>query len=85
MRRKITEAQVEPVRRLVRSGCCNCVDGNCLLLDDGEEQTAYNSSAPRASTADISATGCYRLKKSCTTKSSSKTRRITDYERHERS
>ncbi len=39
MRWKITEAQVEPVRRLVRSGCCNCVDGNCLLLDDGEEQT----------------------------------------------
>ena len=39
MRRKITETQVEPVRRLVRSGCCNCVDGNCLLLGDGEEQT----------------------------------------------
>ncbi len=39
MRWKITEAQVEPVRQLVRSGCCNCVDGNCLLLDDGEVQT----------------------------------------------
>ena len=39
MRWKITEAQVEPIRQLVRSGCCNCVDGNCLLLDNGEEQT----------------------------------------------
>ncbi len=39
MRWKITETQVEPIRQLVRSGCCNCVDGNCLLLDDGEEQT----------------------------------------------
>ncbi len=39
MRWKITEAQVEPVRQLVRSGCCNCVDGNCLLLDNGESQT----------------------------------------------
>ena len=39
MRWKITEAQAEPIRQLVRSGCCNCVDGNCLLLDDGEAQT----------------------------------------------
>lgn len=22
---------------LVRNLCCNCIDGNCLLLDDGEE------------------------------------------------
>ncbi|MBQ6117132.1 MAG: cysteine-rich VLP domain-containing protein [Oscillospiraceae bacterium] len=35
----ITPQQVELVQRLARSDCCNCVDGNCLLLDDGEEQT----------------------------------------------
>lgn len=39
MRWRLKEEQVEPVRQLARSGCCNCVDGNCLLLDDGEEQT----------------------------------------------
>ncbi len=35
---RITEAQVYRVQELVRSSCCNCVDGNCLLLDDGEPQ-----------------------------------------------
>ena len=39
MRWKIKPEQVEPVRQLVRSGCCNCSDGNCLLLDDGDAQT----------------------------------------------
>ena len=39
MRWKIKPEQVEPARQLVRSGCCNCSDGNCLLLDDGEAQT----------------------------------------------
>ena len=39
MRWKIKPEQVESVRQLVRSGCCNCSDGNCLLLDDGDEQT----------------------------------------------
>ena len=38
MRWKIKPEQVEPVRQLARSGCCNCSDGNCLLLDDGEAQ-----------------------------------------------
>ena len=35
---RITETQAEQVQRLARSGCSNCSDGNCLLLDDGEPQ-----------------------------------------------
>lgn len=34
---KITAKQSAKVKRLARRECCNCVDGNCLLLDDGEE------------------------------------------------
>ena len=34
---KITGRQSAKVRKLARSTCCNCVDGNCLLLDNGEE------------------------------------------------
>lgn len=35
---KITPKQAEKVHRLVASLCANCdEDGNCLLLDDGEE------------------------------------------------
>ena len=34
---RITAKQSAKVRRLARRECCNCVDGNCLLLDDGEE------------------------------------------------
>lgn len=33
---KITRKQSTKVRKLARRECCNCVDGNCLLLDDGE-------------------------------------------------
>ena len=32
----MTYSQYRAVRRLVHS-CCNHQDGNCLLLDDGEE------------------------------------------------
>ena len=32
----MTYQQYRTVRRLVHS-CCNYLDGNCLLLDDGEE------------------------------------------------
>ena len=34
---KLTAKQSAKVRRLARRECCNRVDGNCLLLDDGEE------------------------------------------------
>lgn len=33
---KITSKQVRTVHRLARDRCCNCFDGNCLLLDDGD-------------------------------------------------
>ena len=33
---KLTAKQSAKVRKLARRECCNCVDGNCLLLDDGE-------------------------------------------------
>ena len=36
MIQKITAKQSAKVRKLARRECCNCVDGNCLLLDDGE-------------------------------------------------
>ena len=32
------DAAAKPkVNALVKRECCNCVDGNCLLLDDGDE------------------------------------------------
>ena len=34
---KLTVKQSAKVRKLARRECCNCVDGNCLLLDDGVE------------------------------------------------
>ena len=34
---KLTRKQSVKVKKLARRECCNCVDGNCLLLDDGEE------------------------------------------------
>ena len=35
---KITPKQAEKVRRLVQELCANCAkDGNCILLDDGED------------------------------------------------
>ncbi len=36
---RITEEQAAQVQRLARSDCCNCSDGNCLLLDYEEAQT----------------------------------------------
>ena len=33
---KLNSKQSAKVRKLARKECCNCVDGNCLLLDDGE-------------------------------------------------
>ena len=33
---KLNSKQSAKVRRLARRECFNCVDGNCLLLDDGE-------------------------------------------------
>ena len=34
---KIKANQVSKVHRHAKDLCVNCIDGNCLLLDDGEE------------------------------------------------
>lgn len=35
--KRLTPPQVRRVKALVRRECCNCDNGHCLLLDDGEE------------------------------------------------
>ena len=34
---KINSQQSRKINALIRRLCCNCVSGNCLMLDDGEE------------------------------------------------
>ena len=34
---RISEKQSVATNRLVRKYCCNCINKNCLLLDDGDE------------------------------------------------
>ena len=34
---KINETQSDKIKKMVRKHCCNCIYGNCLLLDDGED------------------------------------------------
>lgn len=36
---KITTKQSKQINALIKKLCCNYVDGNCLLLDDGEEHS----------------------------------------------
>lgn len=36
---KITPKQSKIINALIKKLCCNCQDGNCLLLDDGEEHS----------------------------------------------
>ena len=33
---RMTKPQLNKAKALIRRRCCNCVDGNCILLDDGE-------------------------------------------------
>jgi len=33
---RMTKPQLNKVKALIRCQCCNCVGGNCILLDDGE-------------------------------------------------
>ena len=35
--KRLTPPQSRKVNALVKRECCNCVDGKCLLLDDGDE------------------------------------------------
>ena len=32
---RVTPAQHNKVKMLIRKRCCNCIGGNCILLDDG--------------------------------------------------
>ena len=34
----LTPDQHKQVSKLIKKRCCNCRNGNCLVLDDGEEQ-----------------------------------------------
>lgn len=36
---KITPKQSKRINALIKKLCCNCLDGNCLLLDNGEEHS----------------------------------------------
>lgn len=33
---KLTPQLFEKISTLIKTQCCNCYEGNCLLLDDGE-------------------------------------------------
>lgn len=33
--KRLTPPQSRKVNALIKRECCNCVGGNCLLLDDG--------------------------------------------------
>ncbi len=33
---KLNSQSFDKVVSLIKAQCCNCYDGNCLLLDDGE-------------------------------------------------
>lgn len=35
-RKRLTPQQSRSVNSLIKKTCCNCIDGNCILLDDGE-------------------------------------------------
>ena len=35
--RRLAPPQSRKVNALVKKECCNCIDGNCILLDDGDE------------------------------------------------
>ncbi len=35
--KRLTPPQSRRVNALVKKECCNCFDGNCILLDDGDE------------------------------------------------
>ena len=36
---KLTLKQFAEIKTMIKSRCCNCYQGNCLLLDDGDAYT----------------------------------------------
>ena len=39
--KRLTPPQSRKVNALVRRTCCNCDNGNCILLDDGDEKSVF--------------------------------------------
>ena len=35
--KRLTPQQSRKVNALIKKTCCNCMGGNCILLDDGDE------------------------------------------------
>ena len=70
---KVTAGQAGRVRKLARGKCCNCVDGNCLLLDDGGENrcvqfiSRYGVIAPTFSMRSCRATESFTRRSYSTT------------------
>lgn len=56
MPEKLTPTLSEQVNHTVRNACCNYIDGNCLLLDDGD-------SYPCVQLLSVSRLCCNYLKK----------------------
>ena len=43
---KLTLKQFAEIKALIKSRCCNCYQGNCLLLDDGDTHTCPQLKTP---------------------------------------
>lgn len=43
---KLTPQLFEKVSTLIKTGCCNCYEENCLLLDDGYTHTCPQLTTP---------------------------------------
>ena len=68
---KITLKQSKRINTLVRKLCCNYVDGNCLLLDDGEEHACVQCISRYGIYAAISKTQSFLQTGSCLPRSCS--------------
>ena len=43
---KLTPKQFADIKVLIKSRCCNCHNGNCLLLNDGDAHTCLQLLTP---------------------------------------
>ena len=62
---KLNRQLFEKVSTLIKTGCCNCYEENCLLLDDGETHTALSSYHQVTLSADIFLNLYCRMIKHC--------------------
>lgn len=49
---RITPKQARTIHRLARDQCCNCTDGNCILLDDGDSHSCVQMISPCVMVSD---------------------------------